>query len=81
MSDKAHKDSEQHAAEAQVEDFRDDRGPFVVAAETTRMPMVFTDSDKPDHPIIFANSAFLKLTGYVIVGVIALMACLAIFVV
>ena len=64
MSDKAHKDSEQHAAEAQVETFRDDRGPFVVAAETTRMPMVFIDSDKPDHPIIFANDAFLELTGY-----------------
>ena len=64
MSDKAHKDSEQHAAEAQVETFRDDRGPFVVAAETTRMPMVFTDSDKADHPIIFANDAFLELTGY-----------------
>jgi PAS domain S-box-containing protein len=64
MSDKAHKDREQKAAEAQVEEFRDDRGPFVVAAETTRMPMVFTDAKKSDHPIIFANRAFLKLTGY-----------------
>ena len=52
MSDKAHKDQEQKTAEAQVETFRDDRGPFVVAAETTRMPMVFTDAKKPDHPII-----------------------------
>jgi PAS domain S-box-containing protein len=64
MSDKAHKDREQKAAETQVEDFRDDRGPFVVAAETTRMPMIFTDAKKSEHPIIFANGAFLKLTGY-----------------
>jgi PAS domain S-box-containing protein len=64
MSDKAFKDQEQRAAEAQVEAFREDLGPFVVAAETTRMPMVFTDAKKPDHPIIFANDAFLKLTEY-----------------
>lgn len=64
MSDKAHKDREQKAAEAQVEEFRDDRGPFVIAAETTRMPMIFTDANKPNHPIVFANDSFLKLTGY-----------------
>ena len=64
MSDKAPKDSEQHAAEADVEAFEDDLGPFVIAAETTRMPMVFTDARERDHPIIFANDAFLKLTGY-----------------
>jgi PAS domain S-box-containing protein len=64
MSDKAHKDREQKAAEAEVEHFKEDLGPFVVAAESTRMPMVFTDSKKPDNPIIFANDAFLKLTGY-----------------
>ena len=34
------------------------------AAETTRMPMVFTDAGAPHHPIIFANDAFLSLTGY-----------------
>jgi PAS domain S-box-containing protein len=64
MSDKALKDQEQKKAEADVEEFREDLGPFVVAAETTRMPMVFTDAKKPDNPIIFANDAFLKLTGY-----------------
>lgn len=64
MSDKALKDQEQRKAEADVEEFRSDLGPFVVAAETTRMPMVFTDAKKPDNPIIFANDAFLKLTGY-----------------
>jgi PAS domain S-box-containing protein len=64
MSDKAYKDQEQKAAEADVEHFKDDLGPFVVAADTTRMPMVFTDAKKPDNPIIYANDAFLKLTGY-----------------
>jgi len=64
MSDKAHKDQEQKVAEAEVDEFKKDLGPFVVAAESTRMPMVFTDAGKPDNPIIFANDAFLKLTGY-----------------
>ncbi len=64
MSDKAPKDQEQKAAEAEVEEFKKDLGPFVIAAETTRMPMAFTDSRKDDNPIIFANDAFLKLTGY-----------------
>jgi PAS domain S-box-containing protein len=64
MSDKAHKDQGQKAAEADVERFKEDLGPFVIAADTTRMPMVFTDAKKPDNPIIYANDAFLKLTGY-----------------
>ena len=54
----------QKVAEAGVESFRKDLGPFVVAAETTRMAMVFTDASQPDNPIIFANDAFLDLTGY-----------------
>ncbi len=64
MSDKAPKDQEQKAAEAEVEEFKEDLGPFVIAAESTRMPMVFTDAKGADNPIIFANDAFLKLTGY-----------------
>lgn len=54
----------QQAAETSVEDFRRHLGPFVVAAETTRMPMVFTNARAPGHPIIFVNQAFLTLTGY-----------------
>jgi PAS domain S-box-containing protein len=54
----------QKAAEADVESFRHELGPFVVAAEETRMAMVFTDAKEPGHPIIFANDAFLALTGY-----------------
>ena len=54
----------QKAAEADVKSFRDDLGPFVVAAEETRMAMVFADTKEPGHPIIFANDAFLALSGY-----------------
>lgn len=64
MSDKAPKDSEQKAAEAEVDDFKDNLGPFVIAADTTRMPMVFTNASEPSHRIIYANDSFLKLTGY-----------------
>ena len=64
MSDKAPKDLEQKVAEAEVEEFKQDLGPFVVAAETTRMPMVFTDARESENPIIFANDSVLKLTGY-----------------
>ena len=38
--------------------------PFVAAVQATRMPMVITDPKQPDNPIIFANAAFTKLTGY-----------------
>jgi PAS domain S-box-containing protein len=55
---------EQEAAESDVESFRKNLGPFVVAAETTRMAMVFTDAKEPNHPLIFANDSFLSLTGY-----------------
>lgn len=64
MSDKAVKNQEQKVAEAEVEEFKQQLGPFVIAAETTRMPMVFTDARVADNPIIFANDSFLKLTGY-----------------
>jgi PAS domain S-box-containing protein len=57
------KSDAQKASEATVNVFRNDLGPFVVAAEKTRMPMVFTDV-KPGHAVIFANDAFLLLTGY-----------------
>jgi PAS domain S-box-containing protein len=64
MSDITKKSEQQKGAEAEVESFRKDLGPFVVAAETTRMAMVFTDATKPGNPIIFANDSFLSLTGY-----------------
>src|ERR1700720_3240704 len=64
MSEITKKSDQQKGAEAVVEGFRKHLGPFVVAAETTRMAMVFTDAAKPDNPIIFANDSFLSLTGY-----------------
>ncbi|MET0429096.1 MAG: histidine kinase famiy protein [Microvirga sp.] len=43
----------------------DDRGDvFFAAVEMTRMPMVVTDPNQDDNPIVFANGAFLDLTGY-----------------
>jgi PAS domain S-box-containing protein len=58
------KSQEQKAAESEVEGFRKNLGPFVVAAETTRMAMIFTDAKEQNNPIIFANDSFLSLTGY-----------------
>ncbi|POR40592.1 PAS domain S-box protein [Methylobacterium sp. V23] len=34
------------------------------AAEKTRMPMIITDPNLPDNPIVFANRAFQELCGY-----------------
>ncbi|WP_084267490.1 histidine kinase famiy protein [Azohydromonas lata] len=43
----------------------DERGNvFFAAIEMTRMPMVITDPNQPDNPVVFANRAFLDLTGY-----------------
>jgi PAS domain S-box-containing protein len=43
----------------------DDRGDvFFAAVEMTRMPMVLTDPNLPDNPIVFINRAFQDLTGY-----------------
>ncbi len=64
MSEITKKSDEQKDAEAEVESFRKDLGPFVAAAETTRMAMVFTDAREAENPIIFANDSFLSLTGY-----------------
>ena len=58
------KPSKQRTAEADVDGFRKNLGPFVVAVKTTRMPMAFTDAQAGGHPIIFANDSFLELTGY-----------------
>ena len=39
---------------------------FFAAVETTRMPMIVTDPHQPDNPIIFANRAFIRMTGYTV---------------
>lgn len=38
--------------------------PFAAAMRATRMPMIITDPNKPDNPIVFMNDAFCKMTGY-----------------
>lgn len=38
--------------------------PFAAAFKATRMPMLITDPQQPDNPIIFCNQAFALLTGY-----------------
>ena len=38
--------------------------PFAAAVRATRMAMIITDPRRDDNPIVYANTAFLKLTGY-----------------
>jgi PAS domain S-box-containing protein len=46
------------------DDLSDRGGVFFAAVEMTRMPMILSDPRQPDNPIVFANKAFLDLTGY-----------------
>lgn len=57
---------EQEQARIERELVRQDRGtdPFSAAVRATRMPMLITDPTRPDNPIVFANAAFSRLTGY-----------------
>jgi PAS domain S-box-containing protein len=45
-------------------DLNERGGVFFAAVEMTRMPMILTDPNQPDNPVVFANKAFLDLTGY-----------------
>jgi PAS domain S-box-containing protein len=38
--------------------------PFAEAVRATRMPMVVTNPRLADNPLVFANNAFCRLTGY-----------------
>ncbi|MDM9649269.1 PAS domain-containing protein [Rhizobium sp. S163] len=38
--------------------------PFAAAFKATRMPMIVTDPNQSDNPVIFCNEAFRRLTGY-----------------
>ena len=64
MPEDVRKSGRQKSAEAEIERFREALGPFVTAADTTRMPMVFTDAKAAAHSIVYVNQAFLTLTGY-----------------
>ncbi len=54
----------QKLAEGAVEMFREELGPFVVATDETRMPMIFTDAKTLLNNIVFANQRNLELMGY-----------------
>jgi PAS domain S-box-containing protein len=51
-------------AEGRIEGVRDLGGVFVEAVRATSLPMVLTDPTLPGDPIVFANQAFLDLSGY-----------------
>lgn len=54
----------QKASEGQITNIQSAGGPFVSASEHTRMPMLFSDPNLPDNPIVFVNDSFLSLSGY-----------------
>ncbi|HYD69368.1 PAS domain S-box protein [Azospirillum sp.] len=62
--DMAERSANQEAAERKIqrEEARGDA--FVVAVETTLMPMLIADPTLPDVPIVFVNAAFMKMSGY-----------------
>jgi len=51
-------------SELQIDNVREQGGFFVEAVRLTRMPMIVTDAALPGNPIIFANDAFVRLSGY-----------------
>lgn len=51
-------------SEGHIEAVRQQGGFFVEAVRVTRMPMVVTDATLPGNPILFANEAFVHLSGY-----------------
>ncbi len=54
-----------HLAGSANHDMADDSNSiFFAAVKTTRMPMIVTDPNLPDNPIVFANPAFMNMTGY-----------------
>ncbi len=52
----------QQGAANELRDHKDDI--FFAAIELTRMPMLVTDPRQPDNPIVFANRAFVAMSGY-----------------
>jgi PAS domain S-box-containing protein len=56
--------AERTTAEHYIEGVRQQGGIFVEAVRLTRMPMMVTDATLPGNPIVFANKAFLILSGY-----------------
>src|SRR5690349_9571551 len=42
----------------------------IEAVRATRVPMLVTDPTLPDNPVVFANDAFLAMSGYAMEEVI-----------
>lgn len=57
-------ESEHDRIDAEISMVDKSSDPFASAVRATRMPMLITDPNLPDNPIVFANDAFLRLTGY-----------------
>src|SRR5215217_7220532 len=55
---------ERTSSERHIANVREQGGVFVEAVRLTRMPMLVTDATLPGNPIIFANRAFIKLSGH-----------------
>jgi len=51
-------------SERHLDGLRQQGGVFVDAVRLTRMPMIVTDATLPGNPIVFANPAFIELSGY-----------------
>ena len=51
-------------SERHIDSVRQQGGFFVEAVRVTRMPMLVTDATLPGNPIVFANRAFIDLSGY-----------------
>ncbi len=54
---------DQHLA-ARLAGLSEGTDPFAAAVRTTRMAMIVTNPREADNPIVFANDAFCRLTGY-----------------
>ncbi len=62
MTDQAASDDRRIARE--IAGMETGTDPFVAAVRATRMPMIITNPRLPDNPVVFANNAFCRLTGY-----------------
>jgi len=49
---------------AEFKRFEHGNDPFAEAVRATRMPMVISNPRLPDNPVVFANDAFCRLSGY-----------------
>jgi PAS domain S-box-containing protein len=49
---------------AELAGLDDGTDPFTAAVRATRMPMIITNPRDADNPIVFANDAFCRFTGY-----------------